>query len=76
MTLLGFQDNPRNDFTGTTKKVGVDLLSSNTPSTFPETGEGIKGLGSEYVLLPGSTIWVTDGATLYMADEEMNWVEQ
>ena len=66
----------QNKFTGNTKKVEVDLISSDVPSTWPTTGEDIPGLGAQYELLPGSTIYVVNDAALYMMNEEGEWKEQ
>ena len=59
-----------------TRKVRVDLGSTNIPATFPTTGDGIDGLGINDILAPMSTFYVVNGAKVYMADEDMNWLEQ
>ena len=75
MRLLSYSGT-QNKFTGTTKEVVVDLLSSEVPETFPTTGEGINGMGANYKLMPGSTMYIVHGAKLYMMDESFNWIEQ
>lgn len=45
------------------------ITSTDTPGTFPTTGEGIKGLAPTDILDTGTTLVVTDGALCYMMDE-------
>ena len=64
------------DMTANEKVVIADIVSSNVPEAFPLDGENIRRLTKQHVLYPGSTIYVVNGAKLYMMDEEKNWVEQ
>lgn len=58
------------------RKIIADILSTNTPSTFPKDGVEINGLDENCVLAPQSTIYVVNGGDLYMADEDVNFVLQ
>lgn len=57
-------------------KVSADLVSSHTPDEFPLTGEGITNLNGNFKLEPGTTIYVVDSASLYMMNEEYEYVLQ
>lgn len=49
--------------------VRCTITSTDVPSTFPTTGEGISGLDDNDILDTGTTIIVTNGALCYMMDE-------
>lgn len=57
-------------------KISADLVSSTTPETFPLTGEGITNLNAFHKLEPGTTIYVVDSASLYMMNEEYEYILQ
>ena len=57
-------------------KISAELISSTTPDEFPTTGEGITNLNSMYKLEPGTTVYVVDSTSLYMMNEEYEYVLQ
>ncbi len=75
MRLISY-DGTQNKFTGTKKKVVAQLACSSVPEVWPTTGKDIPGMGENYILLPGSTIWVINDATVYALNEEGQWKEQ
>lgn len=72
MRLLSYSGT-QNKFTGTKKKVVADLMSSNKPDPFPFNGKDIPGMGENYILLPGSTIWVVNAVEVYALNEDGEW---
>ena len=55
----------------------ADIISGDTPSTFPATGENIDLLNDDDILAMGSRIYVVQGAKVYMAkDDNGTFVEQ
>ena len=54
---------------GDKRYVKCSIISTNTPSPLPTTGENIVGLGAEDNLDMGSTLFVTNGSSLYVMDE-------
>ena len=75
MRLISY-DGTQNKFTGNIKKVVANLISSTVPETFPQNGEGIVGMGKQYELLPGSTVYIVNDADVYMMNEEHEWILQ
>jgi len=75
MRLLSYSGT-QNKFTGNKKKVVADLVCSNVPVVFPTTGKDIPGMGENFILLPGSTIWVINTAEVYALNEDGQWVNQ
>lgn len=57
--------------------VVADIISGDTPSPFPATGENIDLLNDDDILAMGSSIYVVQGAKVYMAkDDNGTFVEQ
>ena len=54
----------------------VSLVASAAPITLPENTEGIDGIGSEYIIAPGSSLFATDSARLWIMNDEYEWDEQ
>ena len=75
MRLLNYVGS-QNKFTGTKKKVVADLVSSDVPEVWPTTGKDIPGMGENYILMPGSTIWVINSAEVYALNENGQWINQ
>lgn len=78
MRCLDFEVQSRTTSASGVPKVNVvaSLMSSDVPLTFPSTGDGIEGLDANYNILPGSTVYVVNNATVYMANEDMTWKKQ
>lgn len=57
--------------------VVADITSGDLPATFPTDGTDIEGLSENDILAMGTTIYVVQSATVYMAkDDEGTFVEQ
>ena len=57
--------------------VVADITTGETPSPFPATGENIEFLNDDDVLAMGTSIYVVQGAKVYMAkDDNGTFVEQ
>ena len=57
--------------------VVADITSGDEPSPFPATGEDVEFLNNDDTLAMGTTIYVVDGAKVYMAkDDNGTFVEQ
>ncbi len=55
----------------------ADIISGDTPSSFPATGENIDLLNDDDVLAMGTRIYVVQSAKVYMAkDDDGTFVEQ
>jgi len=55
----------------------ADITSGEVPSPFPTTGENIEFLEDDTRLAMGSTVYVVQGAKVYMAkDDNGTFVEQ
>ena len=54
----------------------VDITASNVPATFPLTSDTVYGMQNGVTLAPGSSIYVTNGARLFMLGTENDWEEQ
>lgn len=70
-----FVDNSRAEYRDGVKYVYFEAYSSETPSPMP-TAADIPGYTSDYTIMPGSTIYVVGSGTLYMANENQQFVEQ
>ncbi len=56
--------------------VVADIMCSTVPATMPTTGEDIRYLEESAILDPGTTLYVIGSATVYMMNEENQFVEQ
>lgn len=55
----------------------AEIISGDTPSPFPATGENIDLLNDDDILAMGSSIYVVQSAKVYMAkDDNGTFVEQ
>lgn len=58
-------------------QIGIaDILSKGVPSNMPLNGDNVKGFTSQYVFYPGSTIYDSENAELYMLQEDYTWKKQ
>lgn len=64
------------DVTGNDKIVIADILSKGAPATFPLDGENVTGFSKNYKFYPGSTIYDSDNAEVYMLQEDYTWKKQ
>ena len=56
--------------------VVADIVADTTPSPFPTDGTNIDGLSATDKLAIGTTIYVVQTGTLYMAKSDGTFVEQ
>lgn len=52
------------------------ILSNSTPSTFPKDGTDIIGMESYQKLAPFSIVYVVDEKSLYVANEDVDFIKQ
>lgn len=67
------------EMTGTKKVIIASLLSKGVPSNiadFPLNGENVTGFTKDHVFHPGSTIYDSENAELYMLQEDYTWKKQ
>lgn len=55
--------------------VEAEIVSSETPHTFPLTTNSIDNAGSGYTLAPGSTIYITETGKKYRLSDNKTWEE-
>ena len=55
--------------------VEAELISSETPGTFPLITDSIDNAGAGYMLAPGSTLYVTDTGKKYRLGDNSEWNE-
>ena len=64
------------DMTGTDKVIIANILSKGVPSEFPLNGEDVTGFTKDHKFYPGSTIYDSDNAEVYMLQEDYTWKKQ